>query len=111
MSSCDIGIKLQSVRSAWIQLQDTTGNRVDVSATASLAHIEGGQAEAYTERFLIAENSSRMTVSNVNILASTTIIPISVDGNSSVKIANCQNVQAGNQVEIAEILEIAVTKT
>ena len=105
MSSCDIGIKLQSVRSAWIQLQDTTGNRVDVSANASLAHIEGGQAEAYTERFLIAENSSRMTVSNVNILASTTIIPITVNGNSSVKIVNCQNVQAGNQVEIAEILD------
>jgi len=105
MSSCDIGIKLQSVRSAWIQLQDTTGNRVDVSANASLAHIEGGQAENYTERFLIAGNSSRMTVSNVNILASTTIIPISVDGNSSVKIVNCQNVQAGNQVEIAEILD------
>lgn len=105
MSSCDIGIKLQSVRSAWIQLQDTTGNRVDVSANASLAHIEGGQAESYTERFLIAENSSRMTVSNVNILASTTIIPITVNGNSSVKIVNCQNVQAGNQVEIAEILD------
>lgn len=105
MSFCDIGIKLQTVRSAWIQLQDTTGNRVDVSANASLAHIEGGQAESYTERFLIAENSSRMTVSNVNILASTTIIPISVDGNSSVKIVNCQNVQAGNQVEIAEILD------
>jgi len=105
MSSCDIGIKLQSVRSAWIQLQDTTGNRVDVSANASLAHIEGGQAESYTERFLIAENSSRMTVSNVNILASTTIIPITVNGNSSVKIVNCQNVQAGNQKEIAEILD------
>ena len=105
MSSCDIGIKLQAVRSAWIQLQDTTGNRVDVSANASLAHIEGGQAESYTERFLIAENSSRMTVSNVNILASTTIIPITVNGNSSVKIVNCQNVQAGNQVEIAEILD------
>jgi hypothetical protein len=105
MSSCDIGIKLQTVRSAWIQLQDTTGNRVDVSANASLAHIEGGQAEAYTERFLIAENSSRMTISNVNILASTTIIPITVNGNSSVKIVNCQNVQAGNQVEIAEILD------
>ena len=105
MSLCDIGIKLQAVRSAWIQLQDTTGNRVDVSANASLAHIEGGQAESYTERFLIAENSSRMTVSNVNILASTTIIPITVNGNSSVKIVNCQNVQAGNQKEIAEILD------
>jgi len=104
-SDCDIGIKLEAVRSAWIQLQDTTGNRVDVNANASLAHIEGGQAESYTERFLIAENSSRMTVSNVNILASTTIIPISVDGNSSIKIVNCQNVQAGNQVEIAEILD------
>lgn len=105
MSACDIGIKLEAVRSAWIQLQDTTGNRVDVSANASLAHIEGGQAESYTERFLIAENSSRMTVSNVNILASTTIIPITVNGNSSVKIVNCQNVQAGNQKEIAEILD------
>jgi len=105
LAVCDIGLDIAGVRSGWFQIQDTTGNRIDVNASSSMAHIEGGQAESYSERFLVADNSCRLTVSNVNCLASTTIIPISVNGASSVKIENCQNIQAGNTVEIAELLD------
>lgn len=104
-SECDIGVKLSGVRGGWFHMQDTSGNRVDIEASGVIAHIEGGQIEAYTERFLTVASSSRLTVSNVNMLGSTTIIPITVTGNSSVKIENCQNVQSGNTVEIAELLD------
>ena len=105
MTTCDIGLDLSGVRSGWFQIQDTTGNRIDVNARSSMAHIEGGQCESYSERFLVAETSCRLTVANVNMLGSTTIIPISVNGASSVKIENCQNVIANNTVEIAELLD------
>ena len=105
VSQCDIGIDLTNVRSGWFHIQDTSGNRIDVNASGCIAHIEGGQCESYSERFLVADNSCRLTVSNVNCLASTTIIPISVNGSSSVKIENCQNVMAGNTAEIAELLD------
>lgn len=103
-SNSGIGLELESVNSGVFTLQDFAQVGIGVKASACHCEFFSGELESYTTRFFELDGGN-ITISGARFLGSTTIAPISAEGECSLYINNSRQAQAGNAAPLVLCLD------
>ena len=108
--NCDTGVQLLGVNAGMFVLQDFARCAIGVDVQSSQVDFQGGELEDYTTTFFKI-TSSLVTIRGARFLASTTLIPIQIDEDSSamatpsyssVELINSRLAQAGSTAVLAK---------